>query len=250
MTVVRQPTWSAAGDIINRAAIEVGLSDVSDPFSSTDPNIKQMCYLLKSQGKELVHLRNWNHLRKEYHFTTVAGQSEYDLPADFHNMIDQTWWNRTNRLPVGGPLSSQEWQYLRARMVGVVFNVLFRPYDRAMKLYPETNTPGGYDIYYEYNSRYWVSSPAAIDTLISDEPTQSDQLLWFDDLILIRGVKLQFLKAKGFDTTAAQQDFNAALEYMKGADSISPTLNATRRFNPVVDPLIGGQSVPVTGFGV
>jgi hypothetical protein len=225
------PAWWTAGDIVNAAAVEVGLTNVADPFASTDSNIKQLCWLLKSLGKDLVHMRSWNHLRKEYAFTTVAGQSAYGLPADYHNMIDQTWWNRTNRLPLGGPLSAQEWQYLKAR------------------LYPDTNTPAGYDIAFEYNSAYWVSHTGAPDTTVSDTPTLSTDYVWFDPLLMIRGLKLAFLKAKGFDTTSAQQDWNMSLDYVKGNDAPSPVLSLNRSQMGFREPLIGSQSVPITGFG-
>jgi hypothetical protein len=243
------PPWDTAGDIVNAAAVEVGLANVVDPFISTDANIKQMCWLLKSLGRDLVHMRSWNHLRKEHSFTTVLGQSVYSLPNDYHNMIDQTWWNRTNRLPLGGPLSAQEWQYLKARLVGVVFTVLFRPMDRAITIYPDTNTPAGYDIAFEYNSAYWVSRTGAPDTTIADEPTLSSDLVWFDPLLLIRGLKLAFLKAKGFDTTSAQQDWNMSLDYVKGNDAPSPVLSLNRSQMGFREPLIGSQSVPITGFG-
>ena len=299
-------SFTTAGDIVNQAAVEVGLRSVQDPYTATDANIVQMCQLLKSLGREIVHMRDWNILRRERVFTTVAGQSSYPLPADYHNMVDQTWWNRTNRLPVGGPVSAQEWQYLKGRLVGIVFNVLFRPMQNAIVLYPTgTAAPGGFEIVYEYQSEWWVKQyvgawaastayttdrvvdnggnayvcttagqsalvgPTGTDFVIvdgtcvwsyigatadlittTDAPTASDDQIIFDPLLMIRGLKLAFLKAKGFDTTSAQQDYNTTLEMVKGHDAPSPILNATRRWNPIVDPLIGGQSVPVTGFGV
>jgi hypothetical protein len=191
----------------------------------------------------------WSYLRKEHSLTTVTGQAQYCLPPDFHNMIDQTWWNRTNRLPVGGPLSAQEWQYLKARVVGVVFNVLFRPMSRSITLYPDTAVPSGFNIVFEYCSSWWVSTIASPNVSSSDTVVSSTDYVWFDPLLVVAGLKLDFLKAKGFDTTAAQQDFNAILESGKNADAPSPILSATRRFNPVIDPLIGGQNIPVTGFG-
>jgi len=242
--------WPTAGEIVSDASVEIGLSPVADPFSSNDPNVVQMCQLLKSLGRDLINQREWSYLRKEATFTTVQGQSLYPLPSDFWYMIDQTWWNRTNRLPVGGPLSPQEWQYLKARLVGVVFNVLFRPAQGQIELYPNTNTPGGQDIYYEYGSRYWVSSAATPTVLGYDKPSTSDQLVWFDPLLLTRGLKYKMLQAKGFDTSAAAQDYFSTLESIKGADAPSPILSVTRGSrNGVVDPLIGTQSVPITGFG-
>ena len=297
--------FTTAGDIINRAAVEVGLSAVPDPYSSTDPNIVQMRYLLDSLGRELVHTRKWSLLRKERVFTTIAGQAYYPLPVDFHEMLNQTWWNRTNRLPVGGPLSPQEWQYLKARLVGVVFNVLFRPANGYIELYPDTNTPGGYEIAFEYQSEWWVKNtigawaastayakgtvvslggngyvcstagtsgmtgPSGTNILIadgsctwdylsdiddvlttSDEPADSDAEVIFDPLLTVRGLKLAFMKAKGFDTTALQQDFNRTLDSVKGHDSPAPVLSASRRgIGGLNDPLIGGQSIPITGYG-
>jgi hypothetical protein len=242
-------SWDTAKNIVNDAAVEVGLSAVTSPYTSQDENFVQLRQLLKSLGRELVHTRTWSHLRKEHAFTTVAGQAVYPLPGDYHNMIDQTWWNRTNRLPVGGPLSAQEWQYLKARLVGVVFTVLFRPMNGAITLYPDTNTPGGYDIAFEYNSAYWVSATATPTVLSADAPTTDTDLLWFDALLLTRGLKLEFLKAKGFDTTSAQQDYDRTLERVMGDDAPSAVLSLTRRTMGVRDPLVGAQSVPITGFG-
>jgi hypothetical protein len=243
-------SWPTAGKIVSDAAVEIGLNANADPYASNDPNIVQMCQLLKSLGRELVLSRNWTYLLKTHLFTTVQGTPNYSLPTDFRRMLDQTWWNRTNRLPVGGPLSPQEWQYLKARLVGVVFNVLFRPQDGQIELYPDVNTPGGYQIAFEYETKYWVSSAATPAVLAYDAPRNSDDLVWFDELLLTQGLKFKMLQAKGFDTSAAKFEYINTLEAIKGTDAWSPKLNATRG-GPIgiVDPLIGGQSIPITGYG-
>ena len=77
------PVWDTAGNVVNQALVEVGLTNVSDPFADTDSNVKQMCWLLKSLGKKLIHAKMdmpWSYLRKEHSFTTVANQPKY-LPA-------------------------------------------------------------------------------------------------------------------------------------------------------------------------
>jgi hypothetical protein len=243
--------WTVtAGEVVNDAAVEVGLADSADPFASTDANVVQLCRLLKSCGRELVMARNWTYLRKEHTFTTVQGTSNYSLPTDFFRMYDQSGWNRTNRLPLGGPLSPQEWQFLKARLVGVVFTVLFRPMNGEMNLYPDTNTPGGYSIAFEYGSKYWLSSDATPTVLSKDAPTASTDVVWFDPLLITRSLKLAFLKAKGLDTTGAEQDYAASLNAAMGADAPNKVLNLHRGPMDPSAVLIGGQSVPITGFGV
>lgn len=150
-----------AKNIINDTAVELGLlpfsGKLADPFSSTDANIGLLCQLLKKAGRDMVLEREWSHLRSIYTFLTVAGQAPYALTNDYGRFINQTAWNRTNRLPLGGPLSPQEYEFFKARLVGVVFTVLFQILNQNFVAYPDSaNTPGGYVIAYEYISRWWV----------------------------------------------------------------------------------------------
>jgi hypothetical protein len=242
--------YDTAKQIINDALVEVGLTPSEDPFTDLDSNVVQMCTLLKSLGREVIHLHDWTILRREATFTTQQGVSNYALPDDFHEMMDQSGWNRTNRLPLGGPLSPQEWQYLKARLVGVVFTVLFRPMQGKIYIYPDNPTPGGYSIAYEYKSDGWVRYDVTGTPNYRDYPTASTDIIQFDTLLMSRGLKLAWLKAHAFDTTSAQQDFDSALDRTKGQDSFVPILSLTRQ-SPLrgVDQLIGQHSIPITGFG-
>jgi hypothetical protein len=299
--------YDTAGNIINDVAAEVGLGLVADPFSSTDANFVQLCRLLKSTGRMLTFRNDWTQLRGEFVFTTVANQSQYTLPPDFNNMIDQTGWNRTNRLPIGGPVDPQMWQYLKARLSQVVFNVLFRQMQGRWNLFPDTNTPSGYQIAFEYNSKWWVggnlttpSSPPAwaggvaktmgayvtnggftyvalnagttlttsggptgfgcsLDGTViwkwydaagistSDAPVASTDTIFFDSTMTSRALKLAFLQAKGFPSDAAQREFDMVFEQQVNTDRPAPVINLGGR--AAFDPLIGVQSIPITGFG-
>lgn len=296
--------YEAASSIINDVAVELGLAESTDPFNDPNPNFVQLCRLLKSAGRDLVHEFQWPHLIKEYQFTTVTGQFYYPLPADFHEMIDQTGWNRTTRLPMGGPISPQEWQYLSARLSSVIFTVLFRPQQQMMHLYPANgNLTGGQTMAYEYMSKSWVAQTAATTVwtpstaytagqsiyangntylcttsgtsagsggpsgyanaitdgsvvwtiqaqgLIAntDAPTSSNDILWFDSLLLLRRLKLDWLKLKGLDTTHAKRAYDDVLEKTINSVYAAPVLNLRGRQS--FDPLLGIQSIPITGYG-
>lgn len=254
--------FGTVAEIINDAAVEVGLggtatTSYSDPFSSTDPNVTQLCVMLKSAGREMVKARNWNYLRRECLITTVAGVSNYALPSDFLNMIDQTGWVRTTRLPMAGPVSPQEWQYLKARLVGVTLTILFRPINRTIQIFPDgVNAPGGLVLAFEYQSSNWVGNDPAVTGGVTtnavlafpaaDAPSAATEVVWFDKWMMSRLLKLRFMEDKGLPTASADRAFQRAFDMASSDDVQGPILNlAKQNFGQ----LMGERNVPYTGFG-
>lgn len=347
--------YATAGEIINRAARELGLQPVADPFASSDPNFLQLIGLLTSIGQELAMQHEWPQLIAEKVITTIAGKSDYELPQDFLEMVNQTGWNRSTRLPVGGPLSPSEWQYLKAALTGVVFNVLFRTsavntsgrvFAEAMRLFP---TPGssGIVIAFEYRSRNWVSpintqiipggtgnaglivsgtslvdyscllvadsvaypsvtlhkyingvdngtssvtvgiafnvvtgvnatfngsTMSALDSwefslragvaaygyytkaqsgapavVTKDAPTISGDVVLYDPLLMVRALKLQWLGAKGLDTSLAAQEYEDTLRLVRGGVEGAPRLSLNQA--RIRDRFLDNMNVPITGYG-
>lgn len=237
--------WDSVNQIISDAAVEVGLTLITSPFTSADSNYVQLRHLLKSGGRTVTRSRNWTDHRREHTFTTVLGQSAYDFPTDFRDMLPQTGWNRSSRLPLG-EVSSQEWQYLSSRLTGVVLNVFFRQMQEKFHLYPAEGVPAGLEIAFEYQSKNWLRDSA--DALNQfDAPVSGADLVLLDAPLMVAKLKLDFLSAKGFDTTAAQRAYDLIYDSAASDDASSPVLEFGKR--RTVEPLIGGQSVPFTGFG-
>lgn len=215
--------YDTAANVINDAAVELGLGAVSDPYAETDENFVQLRYLLKTLGRELFLRNGWLQGQREHVFVT-DGSASYALPADFDRMIDQTGWSRTDMRPVL-PATPQEWQYLQATMNGTVLTVIFRPFDLTLKIWPTSST--GVTVAFEYLSRYWIraTASAAPD---KDFPTANDDVIHLDALLAVKGLKLSFLRSKGFDTTAAQGELDSVLDGSKSARSnAAPVLNIT-----------------------
>jgi hypothetical protein len=231
-----------ADEVINDAAVELGLDEVTDPFASGDKSMVLLCRLLKSLGREIARERDWSILKKEGSFTLVTGTSTYALPTGFRSMVNQSQWNRTSRLPLGGGLSSQEWQFLSAVSPGLTMTVLFRPRDGLIEVFGGSSIPDGNQVYFEYISDNWVRTAAPVDT---DEPSASTDTLLFDPHLLSRGLKMKFLQSKGFESTAAEDDYKRALEAAKSDDTVAPVLALGRTRSG----LIGAVNLPVTGWG-
>jgi hypothetical protein len=237
--------FKTASVIISRAARALGLvsADITNPYASTDANVLLLTTLLQDLGEELVRDHPWSQLQKEGDVTTANGTASYALETDFQRMLSSTLWNRTLSTPIPGSLTPQQWQAEKARASTGVYKVVRIKQD-LIYLHP---TPTAIEsLYYEYISSWWVM-PSGQTTPTTDSPTAGTDTLWFDPLLLVRGLKLKFREKIGADTTAYAADFNAALDAAKSQDGLSPKLSiggtgAGERF-------LGDGNAPETGFG-
>lgn len=194
--------WPTAQTVVTQAALELGLigraSELGDDvYESVDPTVAQLLALLKKAGRDLVDEFLWAQLRAEWSITTVMGGDfspaqrvgSYVLPPDWRELTAQSGWNRTSRLPMGGPLSEQEWQYLSAGITGVVWTVLFRPMQGLLWLYPSTETPEGQEITFAYKSSYWVRPASLIEG--------TDYGAWLEDNDYLVGAMVASVQTAG-----------------------------------------------------
>lgn len=242
--MARQET---ANTIINRVALEVGLLPSNDPYADTDESFLQLRGLLDAAGQELVEYHPWQVLNQVYSFTTVAATDTgtYALPDDFSYMIDQTGWDQTNRVAIGGPLSPQDWSYLDGRdLVSQSIYASFRINDNELDLYPQP-PPDGLLIRFEYISRNWVE---AADTTRKDTATVGNDTILYEPILIVKFLKAKFLEAKGFDPSTARLEFENMMNSRTGKDTGAAILNAGRngRGFPYLSPY---RNVSDTGFG-
>jgi hypothetical protein len=238
--------FSTANEIINRAAVEVGLLKDASPVDSSDESFIQLSELLDAAGQELVEMHAWQGLMQPFDLTTSLGDSgEYDLPDDFAYMIDQTGWDRTNNVMIGGPLSAQDWSYLKGRdLVSQSIYASFRLAENKFLLFPQP-PPEGLEVSFEYISRNWVTT---VSQIRSDTVQSGGDIVLYDPILIIKFLKLKFLSAKGFDIQAAYAEFDMLFKSRTGKDEGAAILNAsnTGRTFPYLN---GYYNVGDTGFG-
>jgi len=240
--------FKTINDICNQIAVEVGIQKVSDVFTAADVAFEQLTTLANSVGYELLQNSAWEGLVREHAITTVGGDDgKYDLPDDFGYMINQTGWDRTNNVMLGGPLSAQEWQYLEGRdLVSQTIYATFREVENQFWLFPQP-PPEGIDIRFEYISRNWVLVNG-LAGVYSDKVVQAADLVMYEAHLFERAVKVRFLQARGFDTTNAMREYEIAFVSWTGKDKGAPVLNAGQTYGgvPYLDSF---RNTPDTGFG-
>lgn len=245
MVMAKYPT---AGDVIKTVLGQFGLTvPVTVVGSVGDASATQLVYLLTWAGKKLIKptaSHRWSTLLKTWALATVPGQTLYDLPDDWDSFEDLTGWNFTSRLPMLGPASDPQWQCLKARNLGSsTISVVYRTRGKQLEIYNSFST--AQDLRIDYSSRSFVYHPGTLT--YSEVITADDDQLLFDQELLTAALRLEWLAAKGFDTSAAQADYMRLEESAICSDAESPVL--TVNINDTY-PLITTQfNVPDTGYG-
>ncbi len=242
-----------AGTTINRAAAECGITPVTDPYTSVDASFKELVQLLNSAGQEMLGLFEWNKLNRTYSIvtgTTVAnpvGTGKYDLPTDFGYFINQTGWDKTERLPLGGPMTAQDYAYLvNTNLANSTVFVTFRINEGQFWVLPDPPL-SGQELNFQYISRNWVQPAGTTDPdLRTDTASAFADTVLYEPILMIKFLKLRFLEAKGFDTTAAVGQFLTMFQSWTGKDVASPVLRMARSR---VFPYLGYRNIPETGYG-
>ena len=247
--------FHTGADIINDVSVEVGLDPVVDPFSSGEKAMIQLVRLLNIAGRELVELFEWQILIRSHQFITEElDNGIYDLPSDFAYMINQTGWERRENVPLIGPLSPQDWTYLQGRdLVGSTIYASFRLDQNKFYIFPNDPPPAGLDINYEYVSYNWVADgdvvpPPGAPPGDSDAVETANDVVLYPPVLISRYLKVKWLAAKNFDTTAAMDDFRTAFNSWAGHDNGAVILNAGNKWRGF--PYLNlWNNTPDTGYG-
>ena len=241
-------TTITAAEILNRVAAEVGIAPVQAPYASQDPFFIQLQYLLNTAGEELMQAYPWELLVASYTFTTSDTDSvSYDLPSNFGYILNQTSWDQTNNVPMGGPLSAQDWTYLKGRnLASDTLYASFRIAQGKFNVFPDAPTIAR-DLSFEFISTDWVYDPSTNPVSYKKGVDQASDTPLFDKTLITRAVKVKYLEAGGFDTTKAQADYNQIFAFLTGTEKGAPILNAGRGNAGI--PYLSGYNTPDTGFG-
>lgn len=147
-------------------------------------------------------------------------QVQYNLPPDYIKEIPQTEWDRTNRWPLMGPQSAQDWQSFKSGIVYAGPRERFRIVGNTYAINPPP--PNGLVFGFEYISGAWINSASGVaqTTLQSDTDT-----FIFSDSLLITGLKTQWKNSKGLDSSFDLAEFQSLLENNKAQDKSFPRLS-------------------------
>ena len=213
--------------IIQAVTGELNLSVPQTVLSNTTKTVVQLKALTIAACDELLEMEDWQQLLNIHSFNTVAATATYELPSDYVRYVSNTGWDTTNNFPISGHENPQNWAvlsngfnvsgpYTRYRVVGDLIELLPVP-------------TGISTINLDYiSSKYVVDGVTSAKKL---EFTLDADTTLFNYRLVINFVKLKFWQIKGFDTSAAVQDFNNSLEVARGTNVPAPNLILSGRYS-------------------
>lgn len=205
--------------ITRNAAIKIGVNVPSSVIDNTDQEIIELLAFAQEEGKELARRHDWQILRKEKTFTTLATEAQEALPSDFGRFVNETFWNRTRKHPLFGPLTPQEWQYNKnwaSSPVTDSFTV------RGGLILIDPTPTAGETMAYEYISKNFCQSSGGT---VQSAWAADDDTGILDEYLIELGVIARFKLSKGLDATADVAKYDTQVMLLSGQERPKARIN-------------------------
>jgi hypothetical protein len=196
-------------------------------IGSTDTQTIQLQAILDELVRELVTESKFQVTTLEAVFSTVPGEDQgliTDLaPNGYQRAIFETFYDRTLRRPLSGPVSETEWQQLKALpSTGTYYK--FRLRGNHLLLYPAPFTSSS-DIAFEYMSD-WAYKDATTGAA-KDSVTVDTDAFVFPENILKKGLAYRFKQIKGLPYQADEKAYWDMVNNYIATNKVSRRINVS-----------------------
>lgn len=208
--------------IVQDAADECGVAKPTTVIGASDTTVRRLLALAKRGGKKLAERHTWSSLVTEATFTTVAAEDQGALDTiapGFKWFVGETIWDRTQKLPIGGSLTPQEWQRKKAQTLSGPYSQ-FRIKNNHLYFYPAP--AAGLSAAFEYGSKYWCQSSTGTGQTTWESDSDTGKL---DEDLLTMDLVWRFLQRQGLDYGEAFRDFENSVALAIGRDASPEVLD-------------------------
>lgn len=212
-------------------------------INSPDLQVRQLLQLAIVEADELNNSFNWQKMTRQKTFVTLPQAEQFDaVPDDLRGFIPNSFYNRTTRRPVLGPVTPQLWQNIQANPQINRVILAYRQRDGAFLITP--NPPPDQTIAYEYVSTAWACNEAG-DESYNVWQIDSDTS-WIPEKVIKLGLVWRWRQTKGLPYAEDYDTYQQQKQEYQARDGGSTVLNLTGGGDWVY---VGNPNVPETGFG-
>ena len=222
---------STTGDTVENTAVITNIPDTSSIVALatvvSGPNIPVATRVISVDSATQVTL-NMEVTGTETGAAIVFARDMYPEPDDFDHYNNQTWWDRTNRWALLGPMSPQIDQWHQSGIVATGPRRFFRrvgPYPNVYRIWPppaEITNP--LQLVYEYQSLFRVRVNGSNTEFAFLFANDADIPL-LNDRLMIMGMKWRFWEQSGFNWMSKRTEYDNAVERQFANDKGAEILN-------------------------
>lgn len=208
--------------IVQQFCQRSGLARPANVAGSTDRMITQIHALLNEMLEDLTRW-TWQQTLKEAVFTTTLTESQgniFTLAPNFDHIREKTFFNRTQKLRVEGPLSDEEWQAVKATSYSTL-KYYWRIQGDELKLTPTPSTAE--TLAFEYVSKAFVYN--ATDLEYKATFTKDNDEFLLDDRLISAALRWLWKKEKGFTYAEEFTRYEALAAELSGRSGGKKTLS-------------------------
>ena len=210
-------------DLVQKFCERTGLPSPATVLGSSDTQVVQIKAILEEEGNDLASRGSWEGLTFEASHTTTAAEDQGAISTiasnGFRYVKNQTIWDRTDKLPVIGPMDGGEWQSLKA-LSNTGPRYQFRI--RGGKLLVNPTPTAGHSWNFEYISKNWILG-ADGSTYKNYFTLDTDTLLLPEELLLM-GLRWRWLREQGLDYAELFRTYEAQVKDDLVGDGSKPIL--------------------------
>lgn len=210
--------------IVQEARGRLGQPIPANVSGNTDAGIVQCMGLLNEFLDDLVLRKYWQANVREAVWTASAVEDQGALdtlfPYGYEGMVDGTFFNRSNMLPIEGSMSAEEWANRKARSFSGPLPA-FRIRGNHLLMNPPP--PAGHTLAVEYFSNYFVYNAAT--TTYRKYWLKDDDTCTVNDTLPIAYLKWAWKRDKGLDYAEDFRKYEAMLEAKSLRDARPQTLS-------------------------
>ncbi len=191
--------------------------------NSTDQQVRQLYALANEEGQALANAFDWQIMRREQTFVTVAQADQTAaLPDDIDHFINNSFFNRSTRRRLIGPITPQQYQAILAQPQLNRVYLAFIERDGQFLITPEA--PAGQTIAYEYQSTNWAKSAGGVpqSSFIAD----TDET-YLPEYLIKLGLRWRWQSAKGLDYAETMSTYEREKQRLTARDGGNTILNTT-----------------------
>lgn len=203
-----------------------GVPAPTSVIGSTDTQVVQIRALLQEGLKSLSGRGPWERLINQALWTTTATESQGPITTLAANgyrwMLPQTLWDRTEKLPLLGPIDSQDWQALKAIVVtGPRYSFRLRGGEFITTPAP----PAGHTWVFEYVSKNFILNGTTYKVKFTAD---DDEILLPDDIVAA-DLRWRWKAEKGLTYAEFFNSCEALIVDALGRDGSKPVLDMGSR---------------------